>query len=1268
MNKLAKVVSFTIIFALMISLFAGLDLFGEDPVQVNADGTSTDYEVLVITNRSSNAVNTSSLAKAIKSVFDTDLGAVNVTSMNVGDFNNNTTAVKDVNLIVVDMSLSANDLTWNAAKAIFDKVIGKNGPSAKFLISSDAYGTGSDLTNAGSTPVTYIYRYANQGYKFDRTMNNISVTANGSTKNIYKLFLMLNAYQNPGTFNSIFFNDDSASYGIVVDGDVAYLRGWGSGATTTNSVEVSGEGSVAEGKVYEVWSIESLKPFHIMSSGSNISMLGYNTTLSLLNGYRANEAGLIYATNKTDFENDDFKNAFKSSYGVSGSNKVSLSNVNTANCDMNDFRLLVVQPNYSTGDNRSNKVDRSAALSIFKAYKDIYGKVIGGGVVVDYMSAFEFNSTSKNLNSSYDAIYFGYESDVEVYGWSASRGNFHDTFKYDYPGQKLSTKMKNALTDFDGKIIFSSALKAVKSSIGNLGSFADGAIIDSSNTFSYEKNSSNAVYKVVKEIEDSKATLNLVKTPQLYTAEDNFTVTNENAMYDYYYYKQKPITESDYINGSGRSSKLNYTLRINGNGTGYSLKLYIDLDSDGIFKEGSKDIESIDGRYVNHGGEVFKTETGLEAGKEYNYSWNVLPEGYVGAVPWRVDLLNASGKVVDSKTGYSACKAKEGEKTKINLLQIVVDTDINNYSATDLQYISNSFYVPTEAEYNSAYTKNSNKAITSFSADTNDGLKKISEYFSGALSINVCGGIKNGSWSYGLDHIAANVAGLDNITKYRTETLSITSNGNDTKNSILYNAGLFYYFMKKLDDYDISCTRFSLYELEQEWKKAEGSRKIHYNSETGVITYTDSLGNDVKCDLLLVGFADAMIRRDFVLNSGNSSEQLNDNTVNMIYGYINKGGYSLVGRGIVNTDSNEKLTKKLRSVLGMEGQEGVGTYTPNGQANNSGNGGNAQSLRVNVGALTKYPYDVPITFNGTNAAAPIYNLNVNDTTIVGYFTGAAVTRGSSIDMAAGNSVENYQMYRKGRITYANIGFTEGNAVGQKAITLKLPEAVMLVNVIVNSIDTPAGPSSAVAPDIEPGNPGVNETPKKKNVPDPSYPNPATAPQVEVDYDEDFFFIDYEVNDDGSVSTRAMNNDPYVPVKERTVGENTTTETYQRVVFTSTDGPSTLKFTTGEGSNEKTIPADKLPIFRVTEKNPDGTPKTYVQIGTDEKIKDGETYFVDIPVFDKFYEDNVGLSNHGLDQAGNDRLKIKVEIIPENSSAPHGYEEFIISRRGMFKIN
>ena len=66
MNKLAKVVSFTIIFALMISLFAGLDLYGEDPVQVNAGGTSTDYEVLVITNRSSNAVNTSSLAKAIK--------------------------------------------------------------------------------------------------------------------------------------------------------------------------------------------------------------------------------------------------------------------------------------------------------------------------------------------------------------------------------------------------------------------------------------------------------------------------------------------------------------------------------------------------------------------------------------------------------------------------------------------------------------------------------------------------------------------------------------------------------------------------------------------------------------------------------------------------------------------------------------------------------------------------------------------------------------------------------------------------------------------------------------------------------------------------------------------------------------------------------------------------------------------------------------------------------------------------------------------------
>ena len=207
MKKAGKFVAFVLVFALIIAVLSGMDLYDSfDSQKVSADAGTGTVKVVIISGDDI----TSNVESNVSSALPTGITLSAVERYSQTEFNNDVSVIDDAGLIVVNVPLSAaDDLSWDAAYAIFQKVCGLRGDGkpAKYLIASDAYGSISDgqVMNGGATEFRYYPRLSNQGLKFDSSVDNSSVKSKGSNKNVYKLFLMLTLYDNPAVFNSLFF-------------------------------------------------------------------------------------------------------------------------------------------------------------------------------------------------------------------------------------------------------------------------------------------------------------------------------------------------------------------------------------------------------------------------------------------------------------------------------------------------------------------------------------------------------------------------------------------------------------------------------------------------------------------------------------------------------------------------------------------------------------------------------------------------------------------------------------------------------------------------------------------------------------------------------------------------------------------------------------------------------------------------------------------------------------------------------------------------------
>lgn len=133
------------------------------------------------------------------------------------------------------------------------------------------------------------------------------------------------------------------------------------------------------------------------------------------------------------------------------------------------------------------------------------------------------------------------------------------------------------------------------------------------------------------------------------------------------YDSNKTDDKEKYINGENNLDRtLRFKFKINAPaGTTYNVKLYVDGNTDGIFKEGQEDVGAT--VYRIEGGSKVPHSGVLEAGKTYAVDRPVIDR--IGSVVWKLDLVK-DGKVYASIDGVSAIKADASEEKDIVVLQI----------------------------------------------------------------------------------------------------------------------------------------------------------------------------------------------------------------------------------------------------------------------------------------------------------------------------------------------------------------------------------------------------------------------------------------------------------------------------------------------------------------------------------------------------------------------------------------------------------------------
>lgn len=144
-------------------------------------------------------------------------------------------------------------------------------------------------------------------------------------------------------------------------------------------------------------------------------------------------------------------------------------------------------------------------------------------------------------------------------------------------------------------------------------------------------------------------------------------------------------------------------------GTTYDCKLFVDKNADGRFSgsdyvEGKTytSSEEVSGLtvYIRKGDEWIKVDPiATENGNRYEFRTGeiyrvirVLPEEYVGVIPWKLVFYDNTDRLVrTAKSGYTSVPQQNGKKT-IRVLQLLSDDNRNNWNLHDEQNNSNSTF------------------------------------------------------------------------------------------------------------------------------------------------------------------------------------------------------------------------------------------------------------------------------------------------------------------------------------------------------------------------------------------------------------------------------------------------------------------------------------------------------------------------------------------------------------------------------------------------
>ena len=220
------------------------------------------------------------------------------------------------------------------------------------------------------------------------------------------------------------------------------------------------------------------------------------------------------------------------------------------------------------------------------------------------------------------------------------------------------------------------------------------------------------------------------------------------------------------------------------------------------------------------------------------------------------------------------------------------------------------------------------------------------------------------------------------------------------------------------------------------------------------------------------------------------------------------------------------------------------------------------------------------------------------------------------------------------------------------MTLKLPEALLVVNSIVNTGGTnPTPQDDTKEPDIE-----IDNADKSiKEVPIHVQDDMDSTKSYDKKEEIIQLYVDYEVGNDKMDST-AMGGNGYTKIGPETYIKDgvEVPVTYEKVVFTGENGPAKVTFKNSLG--------DEIEFLKIMEY--DATTGEEKEVDT---IESDKQYYVYIPLNDAVYNGE-SISGCGLDSRDSFKINIEIEPATNPTTEKTTYKQIVISRRGLFQIN
>lgn len=562
-------------------------------------------------------------------------------------------------------------------------------------------------------------------------------------------------------------------------------------------------------------------------------------------------------------------------------------------------------------------------------------------------------------------------------------------------------------------------------------------------------------------------------TSDIYDFADSLSVTGENGRRIYSVVRQQYIggailylstevpeitmleqpAEPEYTDGvisTFGSRQMTYRFNLKGQyGKTYRIKLYVDKNSDGVFKgieEGISDDRN----------ELYFSETvTLTGGNATDYTINSrLSDNFVGMLSWKIEVVQLDDAenetaLANSVKGYSAIKNEEAEQIRVlqilPMQNVTLDMSYDNPdSSTDFQDLlrkiedtvgySITIDTMTIEEYTALYEPDAS-GDNSYKQgdDINTEKDKLRSYDMVVIGFADMYGYAGKDT---LADITNKYGALDNITDFI-----------DIGKAVLFTHDTLSW---RVTPNHVTSTADGSYEVEMEAAYRPyiygyptiGSKTYYCRNENFAYELTLSLRNKVGLDKYGITLNEE--DRDgkevpvysSALTAPNYATPAADGTyyVNELQGFstwqIYRGNYMVRFEGGYVSDSS-KTVYSLLPYTNTEWSAGSAV-------------GTTQVVQLNEGAVTMYPYAIDENLTVAKTHAQYYELDMEDEDIVVWYTLSddGTADGGFYECTEKDAGNNYYIYSKDNITYSGAGHITMNSE---------MELRLFVNTIVKAI-------------------------------------------------------------------------------------------------------------------------------------------------------------------------------------------------------------------------